>query len=90
MQQIVEKITVLPNPHILRKPIVDKCVGCNKIFENYAAPEAMQVVDVCAAYADPEAIQRRGCALQSNKETEATGEKKKVNPLKWSKRRNRR
>lgn len=90
MQNVEEKVTVLPNPHLLRKPIVDACAGCNKIFEGYAALESMTVVDVCIAYGNPEAIQRRGCALQSNRQTESTGEKKKINPIKWSKRRNRR
>lgn len=83
MQPVEEKATILPNPHIKREQCIEKCQGCNKMYSDE------NIGDVCIAYADPKAIWRRGCALASNKKTEVST-KKKVNPLKWSKRRNRR
>jgi len=67
----------LPNPDVVRSEIVEKCEGCEKVFEN-----------VCIAYANPALIQRQGCALQSNKVLTAE-EIKKINPLKASKRKKR-
>lgn len=74
----------LPNPHIKRKPISRKCEGCNKVFTN-PLPEGMIPMDVCISYIDPEAIQRKGCFLQSNKNVEKE-KKTKINPLKASRR----
>jgi hypothetical protein len=84
--KVEDKPTFLPNPDALRQPIVEKCSGCNKIFEGYAAPESEILTDVCIAYIDPAALQRRGCCLQSNKFEDKKDEKKKINPLKASKR----
>jgi len=47
--------TWLPNPEMERFPIVEKCDGCNKIFEGHAIPTSMILVDVCICYRDPEA-----------------------------------
>ena len=43
----------------------------------------------CKSYTDPAKVHRRGCFLKSNKEIEQT-KKKKINPLKASKRARRR
>lgn len=80
---INEKAKELPNPHMERHQCVEKCNGCNKMYsdENYG--------DVCIAYFSPIAMHRLGCALQSNKVQEEVS-KKKINPLKASKRARRR
>ena len=52
---IKKEVKVLPNPHMRREPIVSKCEGCDKVFENHALPELMGVVDVCCCYEKPEA-----------------------------------
>ena len=53
---MVEKkgVKVLPCPELHRKPIVDKCIGCERIFENHTLPEGMILVDVCISYENPE------------------------------------
>jgi len=56
MENSNEKLTAsfLPNPELKRDPIVGKCMGCQKIYENHALPESEVLVDVCICYADPE------------------------------------
>ncbi len=58
-----ENTNFLPNPDgvyftkdvlVTRLPIVKKCVGCTKIFENHALPEGEVLADVCICYEDPE------------------------------------
>lgn len=75
-----EKATYLPNPNIKRKQCVKQCEGCNKMFSDE------NIGDVCIAYADPKETHRIGCFLKSNKETQKIT-KKKLNPIKKSKRR---
>ena len=91
MEITQEKATFLPNPDAIREPIVPACKGCNKIYDttqgltgNFIAVDN----ELCIAYESPAKIQRRGCALQSNREI-SVKEKKKINPIKWSKRKNR-
>ena len=74
------KKTVLPNPDAPRAPIVEKCAGCNKIYDDGTLP-----IQFCISYAVPASRQRLGCPLQSNREM-TKEEIKKVNPLKASKR----
>ena len=59
----MENAKFLPNPDgvyftkdvlVTRLPIVKKCVGCSKIFENHTMPEGQVLVDVCICYEDPE------------------------------------
>lgn len=73
---------VLPNDHIHREMIVEECDGCNKVWSN-------GIESFCKSYTDPAKVHRRGCFLKSNKEIEQT-KKKKINPLKASKRARRR
>ena len=73
-----KKGEILPNDHIHRVMIVEDCDGCNKVWSN-------GIESFCKAYANPAIIHRKGCALKSNKEIEQTT-KKKINPLKASKR----
>ncbi len=56
MENLNEKTTAsfLPNPKSKRLPIVSKCEGCHKIYENHALPEGEVLVDVCICYEDPE------------------------------------
>jgi len=77
MNKSEEKI--LPNPQLPREQCVEQCEGCAMIFSD------ADIGDVCIAYLSPKAIQRRGCALQTNTLSEKE-EKKKINPLKLSKR----
>ena len=58
---MVEKkeVKVLPCPELHREPIVDKCIGCERIFENHTLPEGMILVDVCISYENPEIKWRR-------------------------------
>jgi hypothetical protein len=81
MQSVVEeKATFLPNPDVKREQCVEECIGCNKMYSD------SNIGDVCIAYVSPKAVHRMGCALASNKKSEATEGKKKINPLKASKR----
>lgn len=73
-----KKIQVLPNPELVRFPIVDECKGCEKIYTD---------LDVCMVYEDPAKVQRRGCAFNYVMTAE---EIKKMNPLKASKKKHRR
>lgn len=89
---VQEKITYLPNPELERKPCVDECDGCLKIFEReITPPEGMILVqeNVCVSYADPKAMHRLGCPMKTNREI-SKEEKKRINPLKASKRLRRR
>jgi hypothetical protein len=77
--------TFLPNPDgvyftkdvlITRLPIVDKCKGCHKVFENHALPEGQILVDVCICYENPEIKWKSyrvevGKKMKSGKEVEA-------------------
>lgn len=91
--EVSEKTTYLPNPEAHREPCIDKCMGCNKVFTKQVVNIESTILveeDVCIAYAKPEKMHRLGhCALASNKQLQ-TQEKKKVNPLKASKRSKRR
>lgn len=79
-----EPATVLPNPDIPREQCIEQCLGCNKMYSDSV------IGDVCIAYVNPKISFRLGtCALKSNKELVSSG-KKKVNPLKASKRARRR
>ena len=78
MGKEVEKI--LPNPELPREQCVEKCDGCEMMFSDN------KIGDVCIAYISPKAIQRLGCALQSNSGITEKEEKKKINPIKMSKR----
>lgn len=73
------KFATLPNPEIKRKFCTEDCDGCDHQFFLDGIGET-----VCVSYVDPAAIQRRGCALQSNKVVDSK-EEKKVNPIKLSK-----
>lgn len=76
----IMKATFLPNPDVMREQCIPECMGCNKMFSDE------NTGDVCIAYVNPKAMHRLGgCALQSNKEIEITA-KKKINPIKASKR----
>lgn len=71
--------TVLPNPEAHRNQCVDMCEGCNRMFN-------LGNGNVCASYESPAAWDRPGgCPLKSNKEIEDV-DKKKINPLKASRR----
>jgi len=64
----------------LREPIVEKCGGC-------ARTEMMNEKEVCKAYIDPSLKWRLGdCGLATHVVNEADTKKKKINPLKASKR----
>lgn len=79
-----EPATFLPNPDIHREQCVKGCDGCNKMYSDNT------VGDVCIAYIDPKYwFDRGGCALKSNKMFDDSG-KKKINPIKASKRARRR
>lgn len=86
---VQEQATFLPNPDVVREPIIEACEGCNKVYDKM--PKGNCVIHesfiryVCIAYVSPSAMQRNGgCALQSNREM-TIEEKKKINPIKWSK-----
>ena len=79
-EQIFEKATFLPNPHVKREQCVVGCEGCKKMYSDNT------IGDVCIAYRDPKVMfNRGGCFLHSNKKVEAEA-KKKINPIKASKR----
>lgn len=59
-----------------REQCVEECIGCNKLVSDE---------NVCIAYISPKAIHRLGCGLKSNREI-VEEDKKKINPLKASKR----
>ncbi len=78
--------TVLPNPDVERKQCVPECIGCNKMYSDVPLGESVLEDHVCVAYINPAVLHNRGgCALKSNKIIE-TIVKKKVNPIKASKR----
>lgn len=65
----------LPNPELKRLPVVMKCMGCNKIFENHTLPEGQILVDVCICYENPEVKWKnyrveKGKKMKSGKEVE--------------------
>lgn len=60
---------------IKKKKIVKECEGCLKVL----------IDKTCKAYEKPD-VWKYGCPLKTNKELE-TIEKKKINPIKKSKRR---
>jgi hypothetical protein len=61
-----------------REQCVEECIGCNKLVSDEGG-------NVCIAYISPKAIHRLGCGLKSNREI-VEEDKKKINPLKASKR----
>lgn len=78
-------IKYLPNPDVPRKIIDDAylngmCKGCNKIFNIYAEINK----SVCEAYYDPDIWGRFGKCPMNRKEEKAS--KKKLNPIKFSRR----
>lgn len=80
----MEKAIFLPNPEIKREQCIEQCNGCNKIYSDE------NIGNVCIAYVNPNALFRLGeCALKSNKVIEKDT-KKKINPIKMSKRLRRR
>jgi hypothetical protein len=83
--EIFERSTFLPRPYINREKCVVECMGCKKMYSEIPLGECVLEDHVCIAYINPKAIQKRGCALQSNK-AKLEEVKKKVNPLKASKR----
>jgi hypothetical protein len=84
--EIVERATFLPNPHVKREPCVPECMKCKKIYSDLPLGECSIEDHVCIAYRDPSAIHRKGgCYLHSNKKVEVV-DKKKINPIKQSKR----
>jgi hypothetical protein len=85
-QVFVERATVLPNPHVKRENCVPECIGCKKIYSNLPLGECNLEDHVCIAYTSPKAMNRLGvCALHSKRIIESV-EKKKINPIKASKR----
>lgn len=70
---------ILPNTDIEREQCVKECTGCLKMYSDET------IGDVCIAYISPKAKHRLGCGLKTNKEIEIES-KKKINPLKASKR----
>lgn len=48
-----EEVKVLQNPELEREPIHEKCMGCNRVFENHTLPEGTILVDVCMAFQYP-------------------------------------
>lgn len=80
-----EKATFLPKPYLNREKCVPECMGCKKMYSEIPVGNVVLEDHVCIAYLNPKAIHKRGCALKSNK-TEEIITKKKVNPLKASKR----
>lgn len=84
--QTVERATFLPHPEVERKPCVPECMKCKKIYSDLPLGECSIEDHVCIAYVDPSLIHRRGgCYLHSNKKVEVQA-KKKINPIKASKR----
>ena len=69
VKKVEEKI--LPNPELPREQCVEECSGCEMMFSD------SNIGDVCIAYLNPKAIQRLGCAIQTNKITE-TDKKEKI------------
>jgi len=64
----------------LREPIDEKCNGC-------ARTEIVDEKELCKAYIQPSMKWRLGdCGLATHIVTEETSKKKKINPLKASKR----
>lgn len=64
---------------ILKEPITESCLGCNRITQDGEK-------QVCRSYPIPKNMWRnRNCLMASHLKKEVT-EKKKVNPLKKSKR----
>lgn len=62
------------------KPIIDKCIGCERIVEANAQK-------ICASFAIPEAKWRLGlCNFATHAKQEIVATTTKVNPLKASKR----
>ena len=99
MEITQEKATFLPNPEglwdsnsklfIPRKQCVPECMWCNKMYSDIPLGKCVLEDHVCIAYLNPKVMQRNGgCALQSNKKIDEVA-KKKINPIKWSKRKNR-
>jgi hypothetical protein len=80
-----KNVMKLPNPDIPRENCVMACEGCDKQY----GFEKGKSDGVCIAYISPRAMHRRGCPLKSNKD-KIVEEQKKINPLKWSKRKNKR
>ena len=85
----VEAPTVLPQPELLRIPVVDMCLaGLVQKDEKdpkkdiyrpicdkvFTCPDGTQV---CISYSDPSILWRNGCALASNK-INIADEKKKI------------
>jgi hypothetical protein len=81
----MERAKVLPNPHVEREQCVPECMGCEKMYSDIPLGQCCLEDHVCIAYISPKAIHRIGCALQTNRQEETT-EKKKINPIKASKR----
>lgn len=90
MENVIhETATFLPNPkglkvgdgeYIKREQCVEECMGCNKMFSDE------NIGDVCIAFLYPKEKHRLGqCLLQSNRKIEVIA-KKKINPIKASKR----
>lgn len=69
----------LPNQPIQRLQCVEACTGCDRVFSD------SNLGDVCVAYYNPAEKHRLGCALATNKVQDEVA-KKKINPLKASKR----
>ena len=91
--EIITKSSFLPNPDAEREPCVPECDGCNRRYERIIVTEGGMIPvidDVCISYTNPAAIHRLGCPMKSNKVVESTNGKKKINPLKLSKRLRRR
>jgi len=76
---VIETAKFLPNPDAQREQCVEKCMGCRKMYSDE------YIGDVCVSYANPSAIQRLGCPIQFQDKVEDT-KKKKINPIKASKR----
>lgn len=83
MSEVI-RAQVLPNPHIEREHCTAECIGCNKIYSDLPLGQCVLEDHVCIAYISPKALHRRGCPLKSNREL-TVEEKKKMNPLKASK-----
>jgi len=66
---------------IERRPIVEQCVGCERVIEDHG-------VNVCAKYADPSFHWENGqvCLMATHKKREVVIVKRVINPLKASKR----
>jgi hypothetical protein len=92
-KRLVDK---MPNPNAKRFPIVDACLGGQEYETIEKGKRVTKITEdcdkildgVCISYENPAALQRLGCPLGSNK-IRTEEEIKKMNPIKYSKRKNR-